>query len=73
MLNNKSFSKSKQETCVYCNSNCTHLFFVHPKVIIAFYIFIKQGSACSTSGVEVYPNTGGVCGLEVFFTYGLFG
>lgn len=53
--------------CVYCNSNCTHLFFVHPRVIIAFCIFIKQDSACSTFGVEVCPNAGGMCGLEGFF------
>lgn len=54
---------------MYCNSNCTHLIFVRPKVIIAFYIFIKQDSACSTSGVEVYPDAGGMCGLEGFFCF----
>lgn len=70
MLDSKSFSKSKLETCVYCNSNCTYLFFVHPEVIAAFYIFMKQDSACSTSGVEVYPKAGGMCGLEGFFAYG---
>lgn len=57
---------------MYCNSDCTHLIFVRPKVIIAFYIFIKQDSACSTSGVEVYPDAGGMCGLEGFFCF-LFG